>query len=92
MKHTQPLTQTTPDTNGYVPDRALLGEKITHSGNGRTYLITAFEWMGAMDEWGYRHHDVNLPRLSAVDIVRPISHLTGFREDGTERYLGWGRK
>jgi hypothetical protein len=90
MKHTRPLTFETPDAAWYTPDPSLIGQRIRHSGNGKTYVITAFEWMGATDEWGYRHHDIDVPEAGAVSIVRPISHLTGYREDGTERYIGWG--
>ena len=73
------------DEKGFTPsaDRTLIGQQLVHSGNGKTYTILDFVWMGATDEWGFLHRAAgeNGPLL-----CRPLSQLTGNREDGTPRY------
>lgn len=64
---------------------ALIGTRITHTGNGKTYVIMAFVWNGATDEWMYLHAEVG--KLGIISIVRPLSHLKGKRSNGEARYM-----
>lgn len=74
----------TPDTNGYVPEKGLIGQIVQHTGNRKTYEITGFAWMGDGDVWGFVHKRVD---GSPPELCRPITHLTGNRSDGTRRYV-----
>lgn len=78
------LDYATPDANGYVPDQNLIGERLRHLGNGKTYVVTGFSWLGATDEWGFCHH--REPPDVAVSITRPVSHLGGNRANEEPRY------
>lgn len=82
------LNEMTIDANGQwiTPElQALLGSRITHTGNGKTYVILGFVWNGAMDEWMYLHAEVG--KLNGTPIVRPLAHLHGKRSNGELRYM-----
>lgn len=81
----------TPDVHGLTVDSpemmSLMDNRMVHSGNGKTYQIVGFVWMGATDEWGYAHSAVTEDgSLVAPTIVRPLAHLTGKRDNGELRY------
>lgn len=79
------LTHRVPDIHGNVPNMAWVNSRIRHSGNGKTYVVTGFAWMGATDEWGFVHHEFGVGP-GAVLLCRPLSHMNGNRDDGTKRY------
>lgn len=72
----------TPDSVGLIPNAKLLQQKVTHTGNGKTYTVIGFAWLGASDEWGYVH----IADMLDPYIVRPLSHLIGTRSNGEHRY------
>lgn len=84
------LTFITRDSENRLPRIDLVGRKLLHTGNGKTYLVSGVCWLGATDEWGYLHAEIRADGFPGVTIARPLSHLTGFRSDGEERYQGWG--
>ena len=69
-----------PDIHGVVPDPALLGHVLAHT-NGKDYTVVGYLWLGASDEWGFRHVSPE-----GVDCARPIYHIVGTRKDGNPRY------
>lgn len=82
------LNEMTIDANGHwiTPElQSLIGTRITHTGNGKTYVIMAFVWNGERDEWMYLHSEVG--KLGVMSIVRPLSHLKGKRSNGELRYM-----
>lgn len=85
------LTHNTKDAAGYVASMHthLIGALLKHQGNGRTYIITGFAWMGATDEWGFVHHEAG--NAFGVTIIRPISHVEGLMADNRARYVQVGR-
>lgn len=82
MTTTKPLDLSVMDKNAYTPDTSLIGQQLLHTGNQKTYTITDFAWLGATDEWGFVHNEAE-----GVAIVRPVSHLTGQRANGADRYV-----
>ena len=65
------------------PPRPPFGTRLTHSGNGKTYIVLDIAWNGDTDEWGYLH------KAAGEDgplIWRPMSHITGHRSNGQPRY------
>ena len=72
------------DANGLRPDPKLIGQRLFHTGNRKTYFIFGFAWLGATDEWGFLH------RAGVEDgpiLCRPLSHISGKRGNGDQRYL-----
>lgn len=80
------LTLKTPDSTGGTPDQSLIGLRLLHLGNGKTYLISGFCWLGEVDEWGYLHAEVRDDGLPGVPIARPLHHISGCRSNGQPRY------
>lgn len=80
-----PLTPDTIDAELYTAHviTPLIGKTMTHTGNGKQYVITGYAWMGATDEWGFLHREVG---VDGVQLCRPFSQLVGRRIDGTVRY------
>lgn len=79
------LTYSTPDIHGDVPQWAWVGDRLKHSGNGKTYRVTGFAWMGATDEWGFIHVEDGSGPMG-VSLCRPMSHRDGVRDNGERRY------
>jgi hypothetical protein len=80
------LTYNIPDSVGRVPQDDLIGTKLLHLGRMSVYQIVGFCWLGATDEWGYLHHELQGTGLNGPTIARPLSHLTGTRSNGEPRY------
>ena len=80
------LTHLTHDEDRWVPDPHLIGKRLYHTGNGKTYQIFGFCWLGDTDRWGYLHAEVRLDGLPGVTIARPMAHLDGRRSNGERRY------
>lgn len=72
----------TRDVDNRTADLSLVGQKIRHTGNGKTYVITGLAWMGDTDEWGYVHLSPE-----GVQCCRPMRHLNGQRDNGMQRYI-----
>jgi len=77
------LDYCTQDKHGFTAPADLLGDVLSHTGNGKQYVITGFMWMGATDEWGYVHRAIG---EHEPNIVRPLLHLCGKRKSGEWRY------
>lgn len=45
----------TKDSNGYTPDRNLIGKKYQHIKNKKIYKISGFVWNGETDTWNILH-------------------------------------
>lgn len=89
FKHGDTLDYSTPDVHGKIVDdgfQLLIGRRFVHSGNGKTYELVGFSWLGETDEWGFVMSRVTDDGLVAPPITRPLEHLTGDRSDGTPRY------
>ncbi len=70
----------TKDKHGITPIPELVGAVIQHA-NGKPYTIVNYIWMGATDEWGFRHISPE-----GVECARPLSHLLSTRANGMPRY------
>jgi hypothetical protein len=77
------LDYATKDRNGFVPDFAMIGTMLRHSGNQKVYIITGFIWSGNDDEWYFTHHDIG---VAPIPLARPMSHIDGNRANGIRRY------
>lgn len=88
--HSEELTHRTKDANGQIPDLSLKGLRLQHSGNGKVYRIVNFAWDGETDLWSFIARDESKP--DSVFIVRPLSHITGRRDNGKKRYTNLGYK
>lgn len=73
----------TRDVHGKVPDFGLLSTRLKHTGNQKTYQIVGFAWLGATDEWAVRMIDTG---GGPVEVVRPLDHIDGQRDNGEPRY------
>lgn len=82
------LTFHTPDATGQACSQCIfpIGQKLQHTGNGKTYVIQGFCWLGADDLWGYIHSEIRADGLPGVPIVRPMEHIQGNKSDGQRRY------
>lgn len=80
------LTYETPDVDRWKPDDNLLGVKLLHLGNRKTYIVVGFAWMGATDHWGFLHQEVRPDGQRGVMLCRPMSHIGGERSNGERRY------
>jgi hypothetical protein len=82
------LTYATVDSHGFSPHADTLtpmpGVHMRHNGNGHTYVITGFAWLGENDLWGFLHRDVS---YDSPMLCRPMSHIYGYRADGSQRYV-----
>lgn len=77
------LTLQTPDVNDEVPDISWFGRRMRHSGNGKTYIVVGFAWMGETDQWGFLHREYDT--AGAVMLCRPLAHMDGARPSNGER-------
>lgn len=66
------------------PSPRLIGGTMRHTGNGKTYVIIGYVWLGEADRWGYLHRAQG--EMGPL-IARPISHLDGYRSGGQTRYI-----
>lgn len=81
------LTYFTPDSTGAIPDFKMIGKSLLHLGNGKTYMITGFAWLGELDEWGFTHVATDLNGgFTGVVLCRPLHHINGVRSNGEPRY------
>ena len=80
------LTYFTPDKNDWLPRVDLVGLQLIHHGNGKTYQITGFCWLGATDEWGFIHAELRSDGRTGIPLARPLSHIDGQRSNGERRY------
>lgn len=69
------------DVHGYVPNTDFVGTVLVHTGNKKQFVVTGFCWLGATDEWGFRHIGPD-----GVECCRPLSHILGPRSNGEVRY------
>jgi len=65
------------------PSPRLIGRTMVHNGNGKTYTILGYVWLGETDRWGYLHRAAG--EMGPL-IARPISHLDGKLSNGQPRY------
>lgn len=61
-----------------------IGKTMTHTGNGKQYVIIGYAWIGTSDRWGYLHREVG---VDGVTICRPFHELCGRRDNGSPRYI-----
>lgn len=80
------LTLLTMDSDRWLPSVDLIGTRLVHLGNGKTYQITGFTWLGESDLWGYLHHELRDDGLQGLTVARPLSHISGDRSNGERRY------
>jgi len=86
MTSKPPLTYHTTDVDGRTPNFLLIGQRLKHNGNGKTYLIHGFCFMGATDEWGFLHSELRDDGVPGVTLARPLNHIMGKRSNGELRY------
>lgn len=65
------------------PSPRLIGGTMRHNGNGKTYVILGYVWLGETDRWGYLHRAVG--EMGPL-IARPMRHLEGNMSTGGPRY------
>ncbi len=82
-----PLTYLTHDEDRWLPDMNFIGRKLLHRGNGKTYVVTGYCWLGETDRWGFLHSEIREDGFPGVTIARPMSHISGDRSNGEPRYL-----
>lgn len=75
------MNLSTSDKDGYVPDTAIIGRLYRHSGNGHTYEIIGFVFLGDTDQWAVLHCRVDCD----VTFSRTVENFFGLR-NGKPRY------
>lgn len=86
FQHGNKLDYMTVDRDGVRPNLTLIGSKYRHSGNGKRYVLEGYCWNGETDQWNMVMIAVQEDLGQPVPVVRPIEHLTGFRDNGARRY------
>lgn len=69
------LDMLTADKHGFIPNPSLIGVPFKHSGNGKTYTITGYVWLGDTDEWAVTHTRSDSP----VTFSRTVANFFGDR-------------
>jgi hypothetical protein len=81
-----PLTLDTKDSNGYVPNRRLIGTTWRHT-NGKIYRINGFEWNSESDQWMLACKCDDDP----ITCLRGLHNFFSANERGEKRYTEMSR-
>ncbi len=83
IDHRDPhFSHRTLDVHGKPAPMDLFDESFRHLGNGHTYTVVGFVWLGDTDEWGIKHKRNG----SLVECVRSVSNFFGNRGNGQKRF------
>lgn len=85
MQHSPTLNFFVRDSLGKLPDMNLVGQQFRHRGNGQIYTLTGYAWDGESDRWFFVMTKA-IEGSYGVPVVRPLEHLEGNRENGSQRY------